>query len=214
MLQSAWNTPSFSGAFLPDNRNITDSGFSADWNILQLNRNYPQYWINDKYNVDASAFGVDLITPVDTYQKSERSVKYAVLFIGLTFLVFFFSEMLTKIRIHPVNYLLVGVALCIFYSLLTALAEHMAFVYAYLIGSITIVSMITIFAHSLYKKWKVTGTVLAVLVALYIFLFVILQLMDYSLLLGNIGLVIILGIVMIFSRKIDWYSTIRSNGNK
>jgi inner membrane protein len=209
-LTSAWNSPSFNGAFLPDDRKITKSGFTANWNILQLNRNYPQQWTGNQYSLGESAFGVDLITPVDTYQKSMRSVKYALLFIGLTFLVLFFSEVLTNTRIHPVNYLLTGIALCIFYSLLTALAEHISFALAYLISSLTILAMIAIFAHSLYRNRKVTLTVVGVLVALYTFLYVILQLMDYSLLFGNIGLVIILGLVMYFSRKINWYSTVRS----
>lgn len=212
ILTSTWNSPSFSGAFLPDDRKITKSGFTASWNILQLNRNYPQQWIGNQYSFDESSFGVDLITPVDTYQKSMRSVKYAVLFIGLTFLVFFFSEVFTKTRIHPVHYLLTGVALCVFYSLLTALAEHVTFVQAYLISSVTIITMIAVFAHSLYRNGRITLIIVATLLALYLFLYVILQLMDYSLLFGNIGLVIILGLVMYFSRRIDWYAEVRNNG--
>jgi inner membrane protein len=209
-LASSWNSPSFSGAFLPDNRKISESGFTAHWNILQLNRNYPQQWIDDQYTVQESSLGVDLITPVDTYQKSMRSVKYAILFIGLTFLIFFFAEVMSRIRIHPVNYLLVGIALCIFYSLMTALAEYLPFGYAYLSASVIIISMIAVFAHSLYRKKQVTMTVSITLTALYIFLYVILQLEDYSLLFGNIGLVIILGLVMYFSRKIDWYAPVKS----
>jgi inner membrane protein len=212
-LASSWTSPSFNGAFLPDDRNINEKGFTAQWNVLQLNRNFPQQWINDQYSVEGSSFGVQLLTPVDTYQKSERSVKYAILFIGLTFLVFFFAEIMTGIRMHPVNYLLSGFALCIFYSLLTALAEQINFNLAYLIAGATIVMMIGAFTHSLYKKWQVTATVTSSLVALYAFLFVILQLMDYSLLFGNIGLVIILAIVMYFSRKIDWYSATRKTNN-
>jgi inner membrane protein len=208
---SSWNAPSFGGAFIPDDRKIDEKGFSAYWNILQLNRNFPQQWINDQYSVHESSFGVELITPVDTYQKSERSVKYAILFISLTFLVFFFAEVMTRTRIHAVNYLLSGFALCVFYSLLTALAEHLPFTLAYLISGSVIVAMIGVFAHSLYRKWQVTLTIVAVLCALYIFLFVILQLMDYSLLFGNIGLVLILGIVMYFSLKIDWYSPVKSS---
>jgi inner membrane protein len=208
-LTSSWNSPSFAGAFLPDDRKITRTGFTAVWNILQLNRNFPQQWIDNQYEVGESAFGVELITPVDTYQKSERSVKYGVLFIGLTFLIFFFSEIFTRIRIHPVNYLLVGLALCLFYSLLTALAEHIPFAMAYLAGSLVIIFLTGTFAHSLYRKWQVTVTVISSLIALYVFLYVILQLIDYSLLFGNIGLVIILALVMYFSRKIDWYSPVK-----
>lgn len=203
---SSWNDPSFMGAFLPDNHKIDEEGFSAKWNILQLNRNFPQQWINSEYSVSGSAFGVELITPVDHYQKSERSVKYAILFIGLTFLVFFFAEVLTKTRIHPVHYLLTGFAVVIFYSLITALSEHINFNLAYLVSSIVIVTMVGVFSRSLYGKGKVPVIVVTCMAALYLFLFVILQLADYSLLLGNIGLIVILGIVMYFSKKIDWYS--------
>jgi len=210
-LSSVWNDPSFTGAFLPDERKIDKNGFTAEWSILQVNRNFPQQWIGNQYSAEESSFGVALITPVDTYQKSMRSVKYAILFISLTFLVFFFSEVFTKLRIHPVNYLLVGIALCVFYSLLTAMAEHLAFTEAYLISSLIIIAMIGMFAHSLYKRRKVTTIVILSLVSLYTFLFVILQLTDYSLLLGNIGLVLVLAMVMYFSRKVDWYSPIKGN---
>jgi len=209
-LSSTWKIPSFQGAFLPDSRKIDKSGFSANWQILQLNRNYPQQWIDDQYPVGESSFGVSLMTPVDNYQKSQRSVKYALLFIGLTFLIFFFAEVMTRIRIHPVYYLLVGVALCVFYSLLTALSEYLDFRLSYLIAGTVIVLIIAVFTQSLYRKRLITTTVTSVLVALYLFLFVILQLADYSLLFGNIGLVIILTLVMYFSRKIDWYSPFKA----
>jgi inner membrane protein len=209
-LSSSWNSPSFGGAFLPDERKISDSGFSASWKILQLNRNYPQQWTEDQYTVEEASFGVDLKTPVDMYQKSVRSVKYAILFIGLTFLIFFFAEVMTRNPIHPVNYLLVGAALVIFYSLLFALSEYVIFGLAYLTASILIISMISLFTHALYRNKRVTLTVSLVLTSLYLFLYVILQLEDYSLLFGNLGLVIILGLVMYFSRKIDWYSSLKS----
>ncbi len=209
-LTSTWTAPKFKGAFLPDNQKVDEKGFTAHWNILQLNRNYPQQWIDNQYKVDESSFGVDLITQVDTYQKSMRSAKYAILFIVLTFLVFFFAEIMTSVRIHIFNYLLVGIALCIFYSLLTALAEYIPFTISYLIASTVIIGMIAAYAHSLYAKKQVTLTVTMTLTALYIYLFVILQLANYSLIIGNIGLVVILGLVMYFSRKIDWYSPIKS----
>jgi inner membrane protein len=209
-LSSSWKIPSFSGAFLPDARKISSIGFTASWQILQLNRNYPQQWIDDQYTVEDSSFGVDLLTPVDSYQKSMRSVKYAILFIGLTFMIFFFAEVMNKTRIHPVNYLLVGIALCVFYSLLTALAEYLPFGFAYLISGSCIVAMITVFTRSLYRKKTVSLAVSLVLLSLYVFLYVILQLTDYSLLFGNIGLVVILGLVMYFSRKIDWYATVKT----
>jgi inner membrane protein len=210
-LTSAWKSPKFRGAFLPDNQKVDEKGFTAHWNVLQLNRNYPQQWIDNQYTVDESSFGVELITQVDTYQKSTRSAKYAILFIVLTFLVFFFAEIMTGVRIHIFNYVLVGIALCIFYSLLTALAEYIHFTVAYLISSIVIIGMIAAFARSLYTKKQVTLTVTMTLAALYIYLFVILQLANYALLIGNIGLVVILGLVMYYSRKIDWYSPVKSS---
>ncbi len=207
---SSWNTPSFDGSFLPDNRNVTDTGFVAHWNVLQLNRNYPQKWIDDEFNVDESEFGINLLFPVDTYQKAMRSVKYSLLFVALTFLVFFFSEVLSKKRIHAIQYLLVGTALVIFYSLLIALSEHTGFNLAYLIASISIISLITMFTHSIFQKKLITISIIIVLAALYTFLYVILQLSDYSLLFGNIGLFLVLALVMYFSRKINWYGGINS----
>ncbi|MBN2480247.1 MAG: inner membrane CreD family protein [Bacteroidales bacterium] len=121
-ITSDWTAPSFIGAFLPDARKVNESGFSAEWNVLYLNRNYPQRWTGNQYSVDDSSFGVELLIPVDSYQKSMRSVKYAILFIALTFLVFLFAEIIHKIRIHPIHYLLTGLSLCIFFSWLTALS--------------------------------------------------------------------------------------------
>ncbi|HLO60035.1 MAG TPA: cell envelope integrity protein CreD [Bacteroidales bacterium] len=206
-LTSPWSSPSFSGSFLPDSNKVNEKGFEATWNILEINRNYPQQWINNNYSIKESAFGVDLLTPVDTYQKSERSAKYAILFIGLTFLVFFFAEIMTGIRVHPVSYILSGFALTIFYSLLIALAEYLPFNLSYFVAALVILMMMGLYTHSIYRIRKVTLTVCLALISLYTFLFVILQLSDYSLLFGNIGLIIILGIIMYFSRKIDWYST-------
>lgn len=206
-ISSTWPSPSFKGAFIPEKSKIDQKGFTANWNVLQLNRTFPQQWIDQEYTVQSSAFGVELITPVDAYQKSERSAKYAILFIGLTFLVFFFAEIMTKTRIHIINYLLSGFALCVFYSLLIALAEHIPFNLAYLISGATIITMIGVFSKALYQSQKVMFTITGSLVALYLYLFIILQLNDYSLLFGNIGLVVILGTVMYFSRKIDWYGS-------
>ena len=203
-LSSDWNTPSFCGAFLPDNREVTEDGFEAEWQILELNRSYPQSWSDDTYSVSDSAFGVELIFPVDIYQKNMRSVKYALLFIILTFVVFFFAEYLNKMRIHTIQYLLVGFALIVFYSLLFALSEHLAFGLAYLIAAIAIISLITSFFHAMIKNPKATLSVGIILTVLYTFLYIVLKVYDYSLLLGNIGLFVVLAVIMYFSRKIDW----------
>jgi inner membrane protein len=212
-LNSDWADPSFEGSFLPNNRNINETGFSAEWKVLHLNRPYPQQWIGNKYTIDESSFGVKLLLPVDHYQKSLRSVKYAIMFISLTFLIFFFTEILNKKRIHPIQYLLVGLGLSVFYTLLVSLSEQISFNLAYLIASLSIISLITAYSYSMLKNIKLTAIVAFVLTVLYVFLFTVIQLQDYSLLLGSIGLFLALAIVMYLSRKVDWYSNLTSNDN-
>ncbi len=122
-INSSWSDPAFEGNFLPNERNITDAGFQASWMVTHLNRNYPQSWINNGYKIEGSDFGVGLFLPVSHYQKSERSAKYALMFIGLTFLIFLLIEILNRKRLHPVQYLLTGLSLSVFYSLLVSLSE-------------------------------------------------------------------------------------------
>jgi inner membrane protein len=212
-LNSDWPDPSFEGSFLPNIRNINEAGFSANWKVLNLNRSYPQQWIGNKYSIDESSFGVKLLLPVDHYQKSLRSVKYAIMFIALTFLIFFFTEILNKKRIHPIQYLLVGLGLSIFYTLLVSLSEQISFNLAYLIASLSIIFLITAYSYSMLKNIKLTAIVAFVLIVLYVFLFTVIQLQDYSLLLGSVGLFLALATVMYLSRKVDWYSNITNNDN-
>jgi inner membrane protein len=207
-LSSEWPDPSFIGASLPDEREVTEDGFTARWESMHLTRSFPQKWSDRKYEyeISESDFGVNLLIPVDIYQKSTRSVKYALLFIGLTFLVIFFIEMMSKQRIHPVQYLLTGFALIVFYSLLLALSEHLNFAYAYLISSASIVAIIGGYANSIFSHRRFAIITIVVLISLYAFLYTILQMSDFALLLGNIGLVLIIAVVMFFSRKIEWYN--------
>lgn len=206
-LSSTWSSPSFNGNFLPDNREVTDKGFSADWKILQLNRNYPQSWVdkNMSNEMQYSALGVDLIMPLDDYQKSMRSSKYAVMTIALIFLVFFLVEIMNGRKIHPFQYTLVGLALCLFYVLLISISEHSNFNIAYLISAGITSLMIIIYAKSVFKSGKFTGVLSVTILGIYGFLFVTLQLADYALLMGSIGLALILGITMYFTRNINWY---------
>ncbi len=212
-INSDWADPSFDGSFLPYHREITENGFNAKWKVLHLNRPYPQKWMGNTYSIDDSMFGVKLLLPVDHYQKSLRSVKYAIMFIGLTFLIFFFTEILNKKRIHPIQYLLVGLGLSIFYTLLVSLSEQISFNLAYLIASFSIITLITAYSYSMLKNKKLTAIVALVLIVLYVFLFTILQLQDYSLLFGSIGLFIALAIVMYLSRKVDWYSNLNGDNS-
>jgi len=205
-MDSTWKDPSFYGAFLPDARNISDSGFNADWKVFHLNRNFPQKWRNEVKTISDSAFGVKLYVPVDQYQKTERTVKYAVLIILLTFLAFFFLEVTNKFRIHPFQYLLVGLSLILFYSLLLSISEHINFDYSYVISGLSIITMITLYTKSIFKKPILAAYISLILLIFYMFVFVILQMQDYALLVGNIGLFIVMALVMYLSRKIDWYN--------
>lgn len=200
-----WKSPGFIGNFSPEHT-ITENGFDANWSVLRFNRSIPETWIDNQVETfEDASFGVNLINPVNHYQQNMRSAKYAIMFIALTFVVFFFVEILTKKRIHPIQYLLVGIALILFYSLLLSISEQINFGIAYLVASIATIGLITVYTHSIFKNKMQTGGLAAMLCMLYIFLYVVLQLEDIALLIGSVGLFIILGIIMFFSRKINWY---------
>ena len=213
-LNSDWNTPSFAGQYLPASRNITESSFSAEWSILHLNRNYPQVWLGNSHQINQSAFGVTLLIPVDEYQKTMRTAKYAIMFIALTFITFFMMELLNKKTIHPLQYLLIGFALLIFYSLLLAVSEHLLFNYAYLISGLLIIFLITAYTRSVLKSNLHSLLIAGILTMLYSYLFIILQLQDYALLMGSIGLFLILALVMYLTRKVDWFSIMQTDKNR
>ena len=194
------------GNFLPDERDISETGFSANWNVLHLNRNYPQTWRANDYKVQGSEFGTNLLLPVDNYKKAYRVTKYAVLFIALTFMVFFFVEILNKVFIHPIQYLLVGVALVVFFSLLLAFSEHMLFNLAYILSALLTLALVTMYTTAILKSRQLGLFICGILLVLYGFIFTIIQMEDYALLIGSIGIFVILAIVMYFSRKIDWYN--------
>lgn len=218
-LQSPWSTPSFTGSYLPDQRLVTAGGFEASWKVLQFNRNFPQQGIGNFLTKsgrgevaspanqpgELPAFGVKLLLPVDEYQKTMRSAKYGIMFVMLTFVAFFFVEILDRRRIHPIQYLLVGFAICLFYLLLLSLSEHMSFDQAYLIGSVIILGLITGYVRYVFRNLRLTVLFSAVLALLYGFFYSLLQLEDYSLLLGSFGLLLILGVIMYLTRHIDWY---------
>lgn len=205
-VRSAWQNPSFGGAFLPDNRTVDANGFSSTWKVLHLNRNYPQAWTGAGYNIFESAFGVNLLLPVDNYQKTERAVKYSYLLITLTFLLLFFVEILHGISIHPFQYLLVGFGLTIFFTLLLSVSEHVGFDAAYAISGVATIVLITLYIKQIVPARPVYLLMMGMLIILDGFIFTLLQLQDYALLMGNIGLFVILAVVMYYSRKIDWYN--------
>ncbi len=206
-IESNWPDPSFGGAFLPipGRTEVVADGFQACWEVNYLNRSYPQHWYNHAADMEDSAFGVEFLIPVDHYQKSMRSIKYALMFIALSFLIFFLTELISGIRLHPIQYLLVGMALVVFYTLLISLAEHLGFDQAYLISSLATVVLIALYVRTSTGRTRqglLTGTLLAVL---YGFLYTTLQLQDFSLLFGSVGIFAVIAIIMFVSRKVNWY---------
>jgi len=204
-LQSEWNSPSFNGSFLPVKRNVNETGFTADWEVTHLNRNFPQYWIGTAFHPLESSFGLDLFQPVDHYQKSWRSSRYGILFIALTFLVLIFLEITRKEAIHIFQYFLVSLGLVLFFSLLNSLSEQVGFNAAYLISSIATILMISIFAGTLFREKKTALIVFGMLLVLYSFIFVLLTLNDYAYLAGNIGLFMLLAIIMRLSGNLELF---------
>ncbi len=204
-LRSDWPSPSFEGSFPPEPREIGPDGFSAHWQVFNLNRPYPQSWTGNQFQL-GSSFGVRLIQPVDEYAKNERSAKYGILIVGLTFLIYFFFETLRKFHIHPFQYLLIGLALSIFYLLLLSLSEQLGFNLAYLIGSVATIGLISLYSSSIFKNGIMTLQLTLLLALIYGFVFVVLQLEDFALLAGSIGLFAALAAVMYYSRRVDWYN--------
>jgi inner membrane protein len=209
-LQSSWQHPAFDGSYLPSSpAEISKSGFNAHWRVLASSRAYPQAWRDNQVDLQASNFGVRLIQPADGYVKTSRSVKYAILFIALTFAIFFFLELLQKRQVHPLQYLLVGFALCIFYTLLLSISEYTGFNIAYGIAATAVVSLISLYVWGLFHSVKTALGFTAALSGLYTYIYILIQLEDYALLCGSIGLFVIVAILMYASRKVDWYGTER-----
>lgn len=201
---SSWRDPSFTGSNLPDVRTIHDSGFVADWRVLALNRNFPQQWKGNTFDLSSSSFGVGLIVPVDTYQQTTRCVKYAILIILLTFTAFFLIEWVYQRPIHSLQYLLVGFALCLFYTLLLSFSEYIGFNNAYATAAVATIGLITWYVGLMLRSGKMSAFICCLLIVQYGFVFTLIQLQDYALLLGSVGLFLTLAVVMYFSRKIKW----------
>jgi inner membrane protein len=207
ILESTWPNPSFDGSNLPSERTVTKNGFTASWNFNKANLSFGTVLNDFKFDQSALAFGVTMVEPADQYAKTNRSIKYAILIIGLTFSLFFIIELMQRKPIHPVQYVLIGLALVIFYSLLLAISEFVAFDYAYLIATLGTIILIGLYAKSHFKSWKSSGIFTGVLTLLYGFIFVLIRLEDTALLVGSIGLFIILALTMYASKKVNWYGT-------
>jgi inner membrane protein len=232
-VQSTWADPSFEGGFLPDKRTVTPQGFDANWRVLQFNRNYAQQGTGSYLgstnipqtitdytadyavqvaemgasdNAQTSAFGIKFMLPIDEYQKTLRSAKYNAMFIIITFLTFFFIEILNKKRLHPIQYLLIGAAICLFYILLLSISEHLNFNTAYWLAGGIVIILIATYSWFVLQNKGLTALVAGVLLVLYTFFYALLQLQDYALLMGSLGLLLILATIMYLTRHIDWYN--------
>ncbi len=209
-LESNWHSPSFTGRYLPldGSREISQDGFKASWQVLQINREFEQVFYNNVPDLTPYAFGTELIVPVDDYAKSERTAKYGILVIGLTLLAFLLIQLASKIYIHPFQYVMIGLALVMFYTLLIAITEHSSFLKAYALSGGAVLLLITGYSRAILKGYKFPLLVAGSLGALYSFIYIIIQLEDYALLVGSVGLFIILATVMFVSRKIDWVNEV------
>lgn len=223
-LRSSWPSPKFEGQFLPDTSVITKEGFSASWSVLDINRQLSQQWTDDapqhlsmvppvrhmeRYTAETtrgirSVLGVELLDTVDHYTKNERTVKYAFLLITLTFVIYFFCEVLKKERVHPLQYGLIGAALVIFFILLLSFSEHIGFDISYFISSMATVLLITWYSRNIFADKKNADLAGGLLFLQFGFIYIILQLEDFALLAGSIALFVIIALIMYLTRKVKW----------
>ncbi len=203
-LSSNYTSPSFDGNYLPSDRSVSESGFKADWKVLGMNRNYAQVLESSSsyYNkMQSSNFGVRLIVPVTQYQQTTRSIKYAILILVLIFVASFIVEIATKKKIHIIQYFIAGLAIVLFYSILLSLSEYISFGWSYLIAAIMTISLISGYFIGILKS-KYAYVLALLLILLYSFIYILLQMETYALLVGSLGLFVILGVIMYFTRKI------------
>lgn len=227
-----WTAPKFTGQYLPENREVSKDGYDVHWKLAHFARSLPQQWAGQDVVIvfkefgnpiesvpmktttplassmsavqEVDGFGIEFIQPVNHYQKSNRATKYAILVIALSFLAMFFTEIIAKRRVHIVQYVLIGMAMVVFYTLLLAFSEHIGFNAAYGVAALATIMLITLFIRQIIGQRKAARLFAGLLVLFYSFVFVIIQLNDYALLLGSVGLFFCVGALMYFSSKINW----------
>lgn len=217
-MSAKWPHPSFTGDILPQDTRISNDSFHAKWKSVSQKRSFPQQWKDNAFviattnnsaaavtnNINQNAFGANLYVPVSGYQKTMRSVKYSFLCILLTFAAFFLIDTSNKKSVHPFQYGLVGLALVLFYTLLLSISEYIGFNLSYAVASVATIALIAWFVKGVLNSSRLTTILSIVLLFVYTYMFTILQLQDYALLLGSIGLFIALAVIMHFSKKIQW----------
>ncbi|GEA10581.1 cell envelope integrity protein CreD [Alteromonas sp. KUL49] len=210
-----WPHPRFDGGFLPTSSQIDSDGYVAKWSVTSYASN-----IDDKLSACnekackqllASSMGVSHINPVDIYTQTDRSTKYGILFIGLCFTIFLLFEVLAKRAIHPIQYILVGLANAIFYLLLLSLSEHIYFALSYVIGAVGCIGIIYFYMKPVLQERFYLWGFMGLLVLLYATLYFIISMEDTALLAGASLSFIVLATVMVLTRHVDWYGLLASN---
>jgi inner membrane protein len=210
-LESAWPDPSFDGGALPIERRVAAEGFTARWQSSHLSRGFPQHWSDRQANaeelankIEQASFGVRFAQPVDGYSTTERAQKYGTLFFVLTFTVFFLFEATASVRIHWLQYAIVGAALCLFFLGFLALSEFWPTVVAYAVAAAACTLMITLYSHTFLRTGRRTLLIFGGLGVTYAYLYFVLRSQDYALIAGTVALFLALGLVMYCTRRIDW----------
>jgi inner membrane protein len=209
-MRAPWGDPSFIGAALPLEHRIDAQGFSAHWHLLDLNRSYGQHWTDANSDMEAalqtSTFGVQLYQPVDVYQRNVRAGKYGLLFIAMTFVAFFLFEILKRLRVHPVQYLLVGAALATFYVVLLALSEQIGFGPAFALAAVAVAVLVGGYAMAVLRTRRAGLLLGGVLGLIYAMLYGLIAAEQYALLIGALVLLAMVALMMYLTRRIDWYA--------
>jgi inner membrane protein len=213
----AWPDPGFDGAFLPATHRVDAKAFEATWQVLDLSRRIAQHWRESETSSISfadSAFGVSLVRPANAYQQNVRAGKYGVLFIALTFVAFFLFEVLRGLRVHPVQYLLVGLALCTFYVVLLALSEQVGFGIAYALAAVATVAMVGGYAAAILAQRRAGFILGGLLGVIYGLLYGLVSSEDYALMMGSLALLLAVAALMALTRRVDWYAMGTRGGDR
>ena len=209
-IDSDWASPSFQGSFLPGDSRIDERGFAATWDISYLSRDIPLFWGTGGqtgHNFAGSLFGVDLFRAIDTYSLNTRATRYAVLFLIVPLLTMFLLEVHTRKRIHPVQYLLFGIANVVFYLLLLSFSEQMPFLVAYVIAALAVATLLTLYSRSLLPTWGKSGYMAGAVSVSYVLLYVVLTAESFALLIGSVFAFALVALVMFLTRNMNWYGS-------
>ena len=202
-LKSPWPSPSFTGDILPDERSVTDDGFTASWHVMELNRPYPQNWQGDAFSIRGADIGVSLVLPANFYQQVSRCAKYATLFIIIVLVSLLIAERLSRSAVHPLQYVVASLALVMFYMLLLSLAEHMPFSLAYLVSTLVITAMTSAYCGAVFRRRSAALGIGGLMLLAYAAIYGILQLESMALLIGTAILLLLLGALMAVTAKIN-----------